>query len=164
MSFIVQLEKPKVTNNNDGVFKALPTGDYQAMVTETKITTTKTNRPMLTIGFKLVGEKRVQGAMLDGRKEFYRILLDSDKTGKILNDALYALGYKIEGAVDVNKMVEMNVLIGKMTYVHLIESSYQAKDGSTKPTNEIKWLTKQPKFFTPNGEEFSTITDDEIPF
>ena len=167
MSIIIQLEEPKFEGKNDNVFKSLPTGDYQAMITDAKIQNTKSNnRPQLVLSLKLVGEKRIQGAMLDGRKETYRLLLDTKYTGKMLNDLLYAVGFKIKGAVDVNKMIEQNILVGKMCYAHLIESSYVAKDGSTKPTNEVKWLNKQPKntFTTTNGEEFQTIEDNELPF
>ncbi len=166
MSFIIQLEEPNFEGKNENVFKALPTGDYQAMVTDCKIQNTKTNRPQLVVSLKLVGEKRLQGAMLDGRKETYRLLLDTKYTSKMLNDLLYAVGFNIKGAVDVSKMVEQNALVGKMCYAHLVESSYMAKDGSTKPCNEVKWLNKQPKntFTTSNGEDFQAIKDDEIPF
>lgn len=163
---IVELTKPQF-ENNDNVFKALPQGEYQAMVTSTKITNTKTNRPMLTIQYKLFGEKRCKGAMLDGRTEYQRVLLDSDFTGKILDNILYSLGFKTTNAIDVNKMVESNALIGRTCLVYLTQSSY-VKNNKELPCNEIKFLKPlqkiQPQQITNPIEGFQAISEDDIPF
>lgn len=138
---IIQLTKPEFNNNNDNVFRALPTGDYQASVIDTKLSLTKSNRPMLTIKYKLFGEKRFKGAMLDGRVEHQKILLDTEFTGKILGDVLYSLGFNTTNAIDVKKMVGYSALIGKKCLVHLEESSY-IKGGKEFPCNEIKYIKK----------------------
>ena len=54
-------------NVENKVFKALPDGDYNASIISTTLSTT--NRPTLIVEFQLVGEKSVNGAMLNNRKE-----------------------------------------------------------------------------------------------
>lgn len=166
---LVQLEKPNFESNNDNVFKALPTGEYNAMVTSTEVKNSKSGRPMLVVQYKLFGEKRCKGAMLDGRTEYQRVLLDTDFTGKILDNILYSLGFKTSNAIDVNKMVESNALIGRTCTLFLNESKY-LKDGKELPTNEIKFLKPLQKIqpnqsyqpLQPKG--FEAIDSDDIPF
>lgn len=161
MSIIVKLEKPqfeeKGTTNK--VFKALPEGDYQGIVLDSEIKTTKTKRPMLVLKFKLIGEKKLNGAMLDGRTEYLRLLLDSEWTGKIMNNILYSLGFNIEGGIDVQKMVDQKALNGRLCNVHLVESTYN-KDGVVLPKNDIKYLSKIEE----KEDSFSAIDDSDIPF
>lgn len=159
---LVQLEKPQF-ENNDNVFKALPTGEYSAMVTATELKKSKTNRDMLVVQYKLFGEKRCKGAMLDGRTEYQRVLLDTNFTGKILDNILYSLGFKTTNAIDVKKMVESNALIGRTCTLFLNESKY-LKDGKELPTNEIKFLKPLQKIQPQQSNDVFTITDNSIPF
>ena len=88
-------------NVENKVFKALPDGDYNASIISTTLSTT--NRPTLIVEFQLVGEKSVNGAMLNNRKEKYRILLDTEYTADILGKLLKAINYDYEDVLDIEE-------------------------------------------------------------
>ena len=125
-------------NVENKVFKALPDGDYNASIISTTLSTT--NRPTLIVEFQLVGEKSVNGAMLNNRKEKYRILLDTEYTADILGKLLKAINYDYEDVLDIEELVNQNQIIGKMCSVHLQETTYLAQDGTTKPCNRVKYV------------------------
>lgn len=134
----------KINMNTNGeqrnVFKALPKGDYNANIISTTLSLEK--RPTLIVEFQLIGEKSVNGAMLNNRKEKYRILLDSEYTVKILKNLFEATDYHYGDELDVEQLVKESELVGKMCTVHLDETTFLGRDGQQKPCNRVKYVKK----------------------
>lgn len=122
------------------IFKALPTGDYQASVVDTRLS--MDNRPTLIVEFQLIGEPSKDGAMLNNRREKYRITLDTEYTTKILGQLLDNLDFKYDDKLDVEFMVKCQLLVGKMCKIHLEETEYLNKDGELRPCNRVKYTKK----------------------
>lgn len=134
----------KKENKEVRVFNALPAGDYDCMVDDVKLITTSTGRPMMEVVLKLFGEASYQGAMLNGRKERYRVLLDTKYTGSILFNLLKALKVDVKAGddIDVNLLITSGNLKGRLCTVVLDEGDYTDREGNVKKTNNVKFIKK----------------------
>lgn len=138
----------KINMNNlikkNDTFKALPSGEYKGTVIGATIS--QTNRPRLIIEFQLIGDKSLNGAMLNNRKEKWSILLDTEYTANILDGLFKGLQYEPalddEGSVDIIEIIQNSELIGKLSTIVLEETTYTNQDGEVKPINRVKRIKK----------------------